>query len=179
MLGVIDDNGQLVGVLAIRAQQDKVADIRFQMLCLRALDTVVKADRPVIHAQAPGAGRFALAHAGPAGAGVGVAAINGFVRGGIGNLAPGAGAAIGQPQRLELFKCRSVGIEPLALPHHRAIPHESEGFQRAQDAVCCAGLGARGVDVFHAYPPDAAVLSGIEVAARGGDERAKVERAAG
>ena len=63
-----------------------------------------------------------------------------------------------------------VRVSALALVYDVFIPEKAAGFQRAEDLIDSALDGARGVEVFDANQPFAMMMSGIEIAADGGDE---------
>ena len=54
LLGVVDDDRQLVGEQAISAVDDKIPDITRQALVMAALNRIFEADQAVISAQADG-----------------------------------------------------------------------------------------------------------------------------
>ena len=150
---IIDDHCKLVGVLAIGAQQDKIAHIPRQILPDLALDPVVKGKFLVRHAQPPGARCLSLGQSATAGAGIAQATVYRALVRCSGNLAARAGARIDRAFQLQAAQSAMVKIKTAALHEHLAVPDKTEPFQGAENPVSGTGHGARFVNVFDSQMP--------------------------
>jgi len=175
--GVVNDDCQLVRVLTVGAQQYEVADGAVEILLHTALNAVAKSDRRVGHAQPPGARRTAAAQAVAAGSRVDQSAVDRSRWRAGGDFRSRAGARVDLAVELQAHQFGVIEIQALALDEYFAIPCEAEAFEGAQDFVGGAGKRPRLVDVLDAQQPLATVGAGVEIAADGGDQRTKVQRA--
>lgn len=171
--GIVDDDGELIGVDAVGAPQYEVAGGFLDNLLLWSLDAVFEGERARRSAEALGACPPPERKTVPAGAGV-----NGSLgsrAAGSGNLGAAASARIGQTPSRECVECISVDVGPKALMDHGFIPFETERAQGAEDQVCRPGNLARAVEVFHSHQPNARIGAGVRVAGHGGEQRAEME----
>ena len=63
------------------------------------------------------------------------------------------------------------------LPDDIAIPDESETRQCVQNALCCAGDFTWRIEIFNANQPQTPRFAGLQLTARGGNQRAEMQRA--
>ncbi len=175
-LGIVHDDGELVGEQAVRPQHDVVADVGFEVFLLRALDGIVVADHAGC-AHPPGARAAPRRQAVAAGARVAVRAVAG--EGGIGQFAPRARTGKGVAVGLQALERGRVGLGTPALPDDVAVPFEAEASERGDDRVGRAGHRARRIDVLDAQQPVPAMAACLEATADGGDQRAEMQRSAG
>jgi len=174
LVGVVDHDGQLVGEVAVGAQQHEVADLAREVLAESALHDIVEADGRGVDPQAPGAGRLPGWQAGAAGTRIDHGAIGRQC--GIGQLPARAGAGIDEVVALERFQGLTVTLLACALHQHRAIPLEAAGVERAQNVIRRLTRAARLVYVLHAQQPAATLYARFEAAAERRDQRTEVQR---
>ena len=167
---IIDDDGQLVRVLTIGTQEDKVADLALKILAMLALNTIEKDELAIRHAQAPRAGRTAFRQTRPTKPWVEQTTIDRQMIGRRGNFAARAGTRVDVAIELQTDERRVVDIEPPALNQDFSVPLEAESIQRAQDGIGGTRHRARPINVLDAHQPFAAMCPRIEITADGGDE---------
>ena len=135
--------------------------------------------------QAPRAGGPAMQAAalGPAGAGVGqFHAARGAVaqrRLGQGDVFAGARAGVGQALIHQPRQGGFVEMAALGLPGGRFVGHQAAIGQLLQDALVGAGHAARGVHVFDAHQPAAALRAHVQPAGQRCHQRPGMQRASG
>ena len=149
LVGVIDDDDELIGVEAVGAAEDNVA-----------------AGHVIGNAEADGAGFSAGREAVATGAGVAVS-----------DLFSGTSAGVGVG--FELIESGGVERVALGLPDDFFVPFEAVGFQSVEDEGVGAGDAPGFVDVLHADEPFAVVAARVEPGTDGGDEGSEVEGAGG
>ena len=173
---IIDDDGQLVRVLTIGTQEDKVADLALKILAMLALNTIEKDELAIRHAQAPRAGRTAFRQTRPTKPWVEQTTIDRQMIGRRGNFAARAGTRVDVAIELQTDERRVVDIEPPALNQDFSVPLEAESIQRAQDGIGGTRHRARPINVLDAHQPFAAMCPRIEITADGGDKRTEMQR---
>jgi len=175
--GVVDDHGQLVGVLPVGAFQHKVADLALDVVDDPALDAVGEINARALREQALGARRASREQALAAGAGINRTVDAADRR--IGDFPAAAGAGVHQVAFFQDLERGAIDVIARTLVQHRFVPVHAEGFQRPQDRVGCAGHGTLPVDVVDAQQPGAPVRAGVEMAADSGHQRSEMQGAAG
>ena len=96
--------------------------------------------------------------------------------GGIGDFTARAGASIDQSLSLQVRKRLFVTRRALRLVNDGGIPFEAESGEGFQNGCGKFGMAARGVHVFDAHDPFAAVGACVKITADGGDERTEMQR---
>ena len=177
LLGVVDDDGELVCEQAIAAPQYEIPDAPGDVGDLQALEAVHELYVPVRHAEPQGcfcrrttARRQALRRMEQLVARVGAQV---FRQGG--QRRPGAGAVPELAICCKAVERGAIGIEPRALPQHRAIPVQSESVQRGEDVVRGAGLLAGRIEVLDPEQPFALARTGFKPARARRDQRSEVQ----
>ncbi len=85
-------------------------------------------------------------------------------------LAARAATFVGETGAAQPLERVVVSLGARVLMEHRLIVLQTEHGERSQDVVGHARHAARGIEVFHAQQPAAAVCAGIEPAREGGNE---------
>lgn len=169
LIGIVNDDGELVGEVAVGAEEDEVADLVRDVLGEGAVGAVVEGDGNGRNEKAPGAGLAARGDAGAAGAGIR----------GVADLLAGAGAGVGEAVAGEAVEGVSVEVFATALIDDLFVGGEAVAIEGAEDGGGPLGAAARLVNVLNADEPGAAVGTGVEPGGYCGDERAHVERPGG
>jgi hypothetical protein len=162
LLGVVDDDGELVGPQAVGALQHEVADVGFEILGLRAQAPVLPG-HAAVDAKAPGAHGPAMG-AEAAGARVDEFAMPGPRPCGGSDLGARASAAIGVAAGNQAVQRGLVEVATAGLPDGRLVRHEAQRRELAEDDLVHARRAARAVDVLDAHQPLAAVGAGVQPA---------------
>lgn len=167
--GIVDDDGELVGEIAVGAEEDEVACVAGDVLSEGAAGAVVEGDGAGRDEKAPGAGQAAGWEAGAAGAGIGTVA---------GSFA-GAGAGVDEAVSNEAIEGVAIEVFAAALEDDLFVGVEAEAGEGAEDGGGPLGAAAGLVDIFEADEPGAGVGAGVEPGGDGGDEGSHVQRPGG
>jgi len=151
LIRIVDDNAQLIGVQAVRALDDEVADVARQVLLLAALQTIVKSNDGVVDPDAPctSATRRALQRNAVA-ACARIDAFAGRAERGRFEVAAGAGALVDRVFLSERRKRGVVSLDSRRLAKNRSVPLESIPFECRENFVFGVAAGAWFVDVIDA-----------------------------
>ena len=165
---VIDHDRQLVGMDAVRAAQDEIADFAGEVLIHGPMHAVLDPDSRVIDAQ-PLAAR---APAGPQAITTGTGIDRSFAteQPFDGDVAAGATARIAEAAATQLGEGVGILGGAPALIQHRLLPVQPEGIQRTQDGVCRTWHIAGAVEVLDAHQPGAGMGKGVGVAGDRGQQ---------
>jgi len=168
LLAIVDDHRQLVGMEAIGAPQDEIANFSGQCLAVASVDGVVDAEFSAVDAQpctpALAAGWqtesavawidrpfWSLAPLG-------------------GDLAASTGAGIAVLILVQALERGLVKGAALALVADRLIPAEPEGLEGVQNQAVGAGKGALLISILDAHQPSAMLVACVGKTADRGDQ---------
>ncbi len=192
LLGVVDDDGELIGEDAVGALEDEVADRAGDVLALLAEASVVPGDLGVGAGVSVGvvAGTHPQPHraCGPAAeagaAGAGIDALVAFAFAGRRRrrqceIASAAGARKGTVEREQALQRRFIKPRARRLMDDRRVGDEAHARELIEDRLGRAGDVARRVEVLDANQPASAVGARVEPRGERGDERAGVEKPGG
>ena len=160
LVGVVEDDGEVIGHADVAAGEDDVADIGQK--CFGINGMVARMDGPrLVEGEGAGGGesageveadRVAGAAVGhramPARAGINRRVFNAFLWGAEGGPDVGAGAAAGVGEGGKSSERNGIAGYVLGLAQHRLGPGEAEPGEVLEDARLVFGAGAGGVKVF-------------------------------
>ena len=141
----------MVGILAICAQQDEIADIAFDIFGLRPLQRVLPVQGTGLSTQPPGARQLSRLQAIATGSGITARTVG--RQGGIGQLAPRAGTRKSSVQADQLIQGLPIKVEALTLIFDRTIPFETERIKLMQDGISGTGYRTRRIDILDPQQP--------------------------
>jgi hypothetical protein len=166
LFGIVDGDGELVGVKAVASSQHERAHRLCHVGTSQAEAPVVELDDSVRNPQPD----RACASGGRVGADGGVKKlVSLFVRGSAhcGELAAAAAAVQRQSELPEPIECCVIVRRTRALAQHGAVPLEPESIQIGENSLCRTGLLTRRVEILDPHQPAATARTGFEVAADG------------
>ena len=146
-LGIVDHDGQLVGIESVRAQQHEITDLAFQILGNAPLHPVIKVKRRIADPDSPGPRTAPSRQAIAAGSGIDTTAIDGCQNGRISDFPTRAGTSVDHPLRAQGFQHIAVGLLTPRLPDQFPIPFKTEASERPQDIVGRPRHIARRIDI--------------------------------
>ena len=186
LLGVVDDDRELVCVRPVRALHDEIADGDPEILGYGTEEKILERDEARGDAEAEGAGGATRRKARAAGAGIDRATLSArrFAliasrRGRRGACEIRSRTRAGEdlfPSK-KIFRRPVIQREPGGLEDDVAVPREAEALERAEDVVGGARDDARRVEVLHPNEPAPAVRAREEPRTERGDEAPEVQRA--
>src|SRR6185503_10012657 len=177
LLGIVDHDRELIGELAVGAQQHEVPDAALQRLALRALHPIAIDDLFGARSQSQGARLPSRRQAPAAGARKDMPAVDREPERRIGHLAPRARAPVGA--RAQVLERAQVERRAAALVDDFAVPGETKPLERVQDLRRRARQVARRVEILDAHQPAAARRARVEPARERGNERPEMQRTGG
>jgi len=184
LIGIIDHHRKLVGVEAVGAEQDEIADFLIHGLRDIPLEPVGECDGFTPCSQAHRTRSFSRGQALAAGARIDAGAIRHRVRRVLAfvahcrvrDLLSAAATPINLSGLPEPLECGAVGIQSRALVDHGTVPLQSQRFQLAQDDVRRFRARARAIQVLHAHAPRSLRSAGVEPARHCGDQGTEMQR---
>jgi len=166
LLGIVHHDCELIGEEAISSADDEISE-RSQVEATRSLHPIVERHRPgVIDTKA------CCRDATSGGAGAARSRITAVIA--CTDVAPRAGAPVGQTEPLQLLGGDAISLDPLALKDDRPVPLQPKSLECVEHTVCAAWHDPGGVEVFDSQQPVTRLVAGIDKAADGRHKRAKV-----
>src|SRR5439155_26964140 len=141
-------DGELIGVEAVGAPDDEIADIAREILCYRSLQAVAEFHARGVDAHASRPLRTSAPIRGqPVATGSGIDALAAGTERSRIELAPRARAIVDVGVRSEPIERGGVESRACRLPHDLAVPGESIAFECREDRSLRVALRTRHVDV--------------------------------